>query len=71
MEYEGDAWLGYDRRFRQRAASNPQASWAKSDSTLWYMEKQRPTAVTTVLVYLTSHQSVNGSQRFLNQCRNH
>ena len=35
MEYEGDAWLGYDRRFRQRAASNPQASWDKSDSTLW------------------------------------
>jgi len=35
MQYEGDAWLEYDRRFRQRAASDPQANWAKSDSTLW------------------------------------
>ena len=26
MEYEGDAWLGCDRSFRQRAASNPQAA---------------------------------------------
>ena len=34
MEYEGDAWLGYDR---QRAASTPQAGWEKSDSTLWDM----------------------------------
>jgi len=67
MEYEGDAWLGYDRRFRQRAASNPQASW----DTWWDMEKQRPTAVTTVLVYPTSHQSVNGPQKFLNQYCNH
>lgn len=25
MQYEGDAWLGYDRRFRQRVAYDPQA----------------------------------------------
>ena len=32
MEYKGDT---RDHRFRQRAASNPQASWDKCDSTLW------------------------------------
>ena len=35
MEYEGEAWLGYDRRFRQRAASDPSTVWSQSDTTLW------------------------------------
>jgi len=35
MEYAGDAWLGYDRRFRQRAAADPSTSWAVIDTTLW------------------------------------
>ena len=35
MEYAGDAWLGYDRRFRQRAAADLGMSWAKIDPTLW------------------------------------
>ena len=35
MEYAGDGWLGYDRRFRQRAAANPDAVWARIDPTLW------------------------------------
>ena len=35
MEYSGEAWLGYDRRFRQRAAADPSMSWAKIDPTLW------------------------------------
>ena len=26
--YEGNAWLGYDRRFRQAAAVNPQMQWS-------------------------------------------
>ena len=35
MENEGDAWLGYDRRFRQIAASKPELVWAQLDPTLW------------------------------------
>ena len=35
MEYVGDGWLGYDRRFRQRAAANPDTIWARLDPTLW------------------------------------
>ena len=35
MEYDGEAWLGYDRRFRQRAASDQKTVWSQSDSTLW------------------------------------
>ena len=35
MEYAGDAWLGYDRRFRQRAAADPGMSWATIDPTFW------------------------------------
>ena len=37
MEYEGDRWLGYDRRFRQNAAASPDATWARIDPTLWNM----------------------------------
>ena len=35
MEYEGDGWLGYDRRFRQTAAASPDTPWAKIEPTLW------------------------------------
>ena len=35
LEFKGDSWAGYDRRFRQQAASNPQTSWSLMDSTLW------------------------------------
>ena len=35
MENDGEAWLGYDRRFRQRAASDQKTLWSQSDSTLW------------------------------------
>ena len=34
MVYEGNAWLGYDRRFRQAAAVNPQMQWSKTDTDL-------------------------------------
>ena len=37
MEYKGDSWLGYDRRFRQTVAGSPGAMWAKIDPTLWNM----------------------------------
>ena len=35
MEYNSEAWLGYDRRFRQNAAAMPGTVWAKMDPTLW------------------------------------
>ena len=35
MEYNCEAWLGYDRRFRQNAAVSPGTVWAKIDPTLW------------------------------------
>ena len=35
MKYAGDVWLGYDRRFRQRAAADLGMSWTMIDSTLW------------------------------------
>ena len=35
MEYEGEAWPGYDHRFRQRAASDHSTVWSQSDTTLW------------------------------------
>ena len=37
MEYEGDGWLGHDRRFRQNTAASPDAIWARIDPTLWNM----------------------------------
>ena len=36
-EYGSDAWLGYDRRFRQMAAASPDTPWARIDPTLWNM----------------------------------
>jgi len=35
QDYEGDSWLGYDRRFRQQMAASPSNSWASTDSSLW------------------------------------
>ena len=37
IQYEGDAWLGYDRRFRQTAAASPDLVWAHIEPTLWNM----------------------------------
>ena len=35
QEYQGDCWLGYNRRFYQRVATNPSMSWSTIDATLW------------------------------------
>ena len=35
MEYSRDAWLGYDIRFRQCAATDTTKNWAIIDPTLW------------------------------------
>ena len=37
MEYEGNGWLGYDRRFRLMAAAVPGTIWAKIEPTIWSM----------------------------------
>ena len=44
MQYAGDAWLGYDRRFRHRAAADPGMSSATIDPTfgvLLFQAKQK------------------------------
>ena len=35
MKYKNDCWIGYDRRFRQQAASCPHTPWSTIDTTLW------------------------------------
>ena len=35
MEYNCEAWLGYDRCFWQNVAASPGTAWAKIDTTLW------------------------------------
>ena len=35
MEYKGDGWLGYDRRFRQNVAADPDLVWVCLDPTFW------------------------------------
>ena len=37
LEYSGDGWEVYDRRFRQIAATWPGVPWAQRDGDLWYM----------------------------------
>ena len=41
MEYSGDAWLGYDQRFRQCAATDATNNWAIIDPTLWNLAFSR------------------------------
>ena len=35
MEFRGDRWLGYDRIFRLKAATQKDLKWASIDSNLW------------------------------------
>lgn len=35
LEFQGDSWLGYDRNFRLRAASEGNQKWSTIDTTLW------------------------------------
>ena len=35
LEYRGDTWVGYDRKFRLTAAANATKVWARIDPTLW------------------------------------
>ena len=35
LEYDGDGWMVYDRRFRQIAATLPGTPWARRDGDLW------------------------------------
>ena len=66
MEYSGDAWLGYDIRFRQCAATDTTKNWAIIDPTLWnlaFSGKARATlAANFALVCPMCHQTVPGLQ---------
>ena len=42
MEFEGEDWIGYDRRFHQ--ATTPGEPWARIDSTLWIWSMAFPGA---------------------------
>ena len=35
VEHAGEGWIGYDRRFREIAATKPNVVWAQIDTTLW------------------------------------
>ena len=35
LEYRGDTWVGYDRRFCLTAAAKASKVWAHIDPTLW------------------------------------
>ena len=60
MECEGEAWLGYDRRFRQRAAAYPGMSWAMTDHTLWSLAfSDRAKALRCKHCFSLTHASVN------------
>ena len=37
LEYGGDGWIGYDKRFRLNAAANSLTTWAQVDTTLWHL----------------------------------
>ena len=37
LEYSGDGWAVYDRRFLQIAATRPGVLWAQRDGDLWYV----------------------------------
>lgn len=58
QEYHGDSWLGYDRRFRQRAATNPSRSWSTIDQTLWSLAfSGRGSSRLCSYCFSTSHSS--------------
>ena len=58
QEYQGDCWLGYDRRFRQRAAANPSRSWSTIDPTLWSLAfSGRASSAICSHCFSTSHSS--------------
>ena len=52
MEYQGEAWMGYDHRFHQRATTNPHNSWSAIDTTLWKLilsgKGKQPVAATAL-----------------------
>ena len=60
MEYKSDCWMGYDRRFRQIAASQPGRSWASIDPTLWNLAFAGQAKTTRCMhCFSLSHRSDN------------
>ncbi len=65
MEYDGDGWLGYDRRFRQRAAADTTTVWARIDPPFGILPlrgKPGLPGASTALHLLTQQRSVTGLQ---------
>ena len=63
MEYTGDYWMGYDRRFRQITASQPDRSWASIDPTLWHLAfaGQAKKTVRCMHCFSLSHHSMTAN----------
>lgn len=60
QEYQGDCWLGYDRRFCQRAATNSPRSWSTINPTLWSLAFSGKASCTRCShCFSTSHLSKN------------
>ena len=58
MEYAGNGWMGYDRRFRQVAAANPNIVWAQIVTTLWNLAfSGKARAVRCKFCFSLSHTS--------------
>ena len=62
LEYEGDGWVAYDRRFRQIAATAPGGLWAHRDVDLWNMVFFRVSAPTLLPVLLWLYPPVRKLQ---------
>ena len=58
-EFKNDCWLGYDRRFRQWAASHPRTQWAAIEPTWHSKAKLGPVAVNIASAYPTAQWSTN------------
>lgn len=58
-EFKGDYWMGYDRRFRLRAAAASQVDkWANVDITLWSLAfASRGSSARCKFCFSTSHDS--------------
>ena len=62
MEHAGDGWMGYDRRFRQIAATKPNIVWAQIDTTLWNLAfSGKARAVRCKFCFSLSHVSTECS----------
>ena len=65
VQYAGDGWIGYDRRFRQIAATKLHVTWAQIDTTLWniaFSGKARLVRCKFCFSIMHTPQNVSGHQ---------